>query len=45
MSRQDKDRAIARILLPPDHASAMPPALFRRLSDEARERLIALLRR
>jgi uncharacterized membrane protein len=40
-----RQRAIARVRLPADHPSAMPPALFRQLSDEGRERLIELLQR
>jgi hypothetical protein len=48
LSRVDRDtreRAIARIQLPRDSSAAMPPSQFRQLSDEARERLIELLRR
>ena len=45
MSRKQKELAIARVSLPLDHPSAMPPAQFRHLSDEGRERLIELLRR
>ena len=45
MGREAKDRAIARITLPPDDPAVMPPAGFRRLSREGRDRLVALLRR
>jgi hypothetical protein len=43
MSREEKDRAIARLELPEDSPSHMPPARIRSLTDEARERLIELL--
>jgi hypothetical protein len=45
MSREHKERAIARIQLPLDHGGLMPPARFRRLSDEAKQQLIELLER
>jgi hypothetical protein len=45
MSRQEKDRAIARVSLPLDNPGVMPPALFRHLSNDAREQLIELLKR
>jgi hypothetical protein len=45
MSREQKQKAIARVSLPQDDPSLMPPARFRRLSDEGRERLIELLSR
>ena len=45
MSREEKDRAIARVSLPIDDPSVMPPRLFRRLDDQARKRLIELLER
>ena len=45
LDREMKERAIARIHLPPNNPGAMPPPLVRQLSDEARERLVELLRR
>ncbi|MDD9946714.1 MAG: hypothetical protein OXU20_37050 [Myxococcales bacterium] len=45
MGREEKRRAIARVSLPTDDPAVMPPALFRRLSDEGRTRLIELLER
>jgi hypothetical protein len=45
VTSETRERAIGRIMLPPDDPAAMPPALFRQLSDEGRERLIELLRR
>jgi mono/diheme cytochrome c family protein len=40
-----KERAIARVLLASDEPGAMPPPRMRALTDEARARLIELLRR
>ena len=45
LDAEAKRRAIARIQLPVDDPAVMPPALFRRLSDEGRARLIELLER
>lgn len=45
LSRAEKDRAIARLMLPIDHGGVMPPARFRRLSDEAKAELVKLLER
>lgn len=45
MSREQKDRAIARLNLGLDHPSVMPPARFRHLSEEAKQQLIELLER
>jgi hypothetical protein len=45
ISREQKERAIARLLLPPDHPAAMPPVRIRSLSEEARDRLIDLLQK
>jgi hypothetical protein len=45
MSRQEKDLAIGRLMLPPDDPFAMPPARLRVLSDEARTRAIQALKR
>jgi mono/diheme cytochrome c family protein len=45
LSREQKERAISRIMLPIDHGGVMPPARFRHLSDEAKEQLIELLER
>lgn len=44
MSREEKDIAITRLQLPPDHPAAMPPARLRVLTAEARERAIEALR-
>jgi hypothetical protein len=44
MSRAEKDVAIQRLQLPPEHPQAMPPARLRVLTPDARERAIALLR-
>jgi hypothetical protein len=44
LDRQQRDRAIERLLLPPDDPKAMPPPRLRTLTTEARERLIELLR-
>lgn len=44
MSRAERDLAIARLQLPPEHPLAMPPARLRVLTDDARERAIAVLR-
>jgi hypothetical protein len=45
ISRQEKDLAIQRLMLPPDNPSAMPPARLRSLSAEARARAIEVLQR
>jgi hypothetical protein len=45
LSRAEKDRAIERLLLPDDDPLRMPPARLRTLSDEAKDRLIDLLKR
>jgi hypothetical protein len=45
MSREQKDRAISRVMLPLDHGGVMPPAAFRHLSDEAKAQLVELLER
>jgi mono/diheme cytochrome c family protein len=45
VSREEKDKAIARLRIPTGELHAMPPPQFRRLSDEARNRLIALLKK
>jgi len=45
LSRAEKDVAIARLRLPPDHAAAMPPARLRVLTQEARTRAIEALQR
>lgn len=45
IERAEKDRAIARVSLPPDDPSVMPPALVRQLSEQGRQRLIELLER
>ena len=45
LDREEKDRAIARVLLPPSDPAVMPPASFRALTDEARSRLVDVLRR
>jgi mono/diheme cytochrome c family protein len=45
LSRAEKDAAIARLSLPPNSIHAMPPARLRVLSQEARERAIAALRK
>jgi len=45
LGRKEKDRAIERLLLPADDPRHMPPARLRTLSDEAKQRLIDLLRR
>lgn len=44
MDRAEKDAAIARLMLPPEHPLAMPPARLRVLTREARQRAIELLR-
>lgn len=43
LDRDEKDKAITRLRIPTGEPHAMPPPQFRRLSDEARERLISLL--
>jgi hypothetical protein len=43
LSREEKDRAVDRVRLPETSPLAMPPARFRALSSEARDRLIDLL--
>jgi mono/diheme cytochrome c family protein len=45
MSRQEKDLAIQRLLLPASDPFVMPPARLRVLTSEARERAIETLRR
>jgi len=45
MSREEKDRAIARVQLPLDHSGVMPPALLRHLSDDAKQTLVDFLSR
>jgi hypothetical protein len=45
MSRAAKDAAIARLKLPPSDPRAMPPALLRTLTPEARGRAIEALQR
>jgi mono/diheme cytochrome c family protein len=45
MSRAAKDAAIARLKLPLDDPRAMPPALLRTLTPEARQRAIEALQR
>jgi mono/diheme cytochrome c family protein len=45
LDREEKDKAISRLRIPPGEPHAMPPPQFRRLSDEARSRLISLLRK
>jgi mono/diheme cytochrome c family protein len=44
VSRAEKEVAIARMQLPPEHPLAMPPARLRVLTQEARERALAVLR-
>jgi hypothetical protein len=44
MDRAEKEVAIARLQLPPEHPLAMPPARLRVLTREARERAISALR-
>lgn len=43
LSREQKDRAISRIMLPLDHGGVMPPARFRHLSEDAKRQLVELL--
>lgn len=45
LSREQKDLAIARLMLPANNPHAMPPARLRVLSDEARQRAIEVLKR
>jgi mono/diheme cytochrome c family protein len=45
IGRAEKDKAIARLQLHEGEPHAMPPAPFRRLSDDARATLIAFLKR
>jgi hypothetical protein len=45
LGREEKDKAIARVRIPAGEPHSMPPPQFRRLSDEARERLIDLLKK
>jgi hypothetical protein len=45
IGREEKDKAIARLRIPAGEPHAMPPPQFRRLSDEARSRLIELLQK
>lgn len=44
LGREQRDLAIERVMLPPDDPRVMPPSRLRVLSDEARERLIGVLR-
>lgn len=44
VSRAEKELAIARMQLPPEHPLAMPPARLKVLTQAARERAIAVLR-
>ena len=43
LDAEQKGRALARILLPPESPDLMPPARFRTLTDEARTRLLEFL--
>ncbi len=45
LGRAERNRAIERVLLPEDDPKHMPPARLRTLSEEAKQRLIALLKR
>lgn len=45
VDRATRDRAIARVQLPPDDPQVMPPRMFRRLSEDAKQKLIELLQR
>lgn len=45
MGREEKDRAIERLMLPPSHPLAMPPARLRMLTPEARARAIKALKK
>jgi len=45
LSREEKLRAIARVSLPVDDPSVMPPSLFRHLSEDAKQKVIELLER
>ena len=45
LDREAKDRAIARLMLSPEHPAVMPPAFARQLSEEGRARLLELLSR
>lgn len=45
LDREEKDKAITRLKIPTGEPHAMPPPQFRRLSDEARQRLISLLQK
>jgi hypothetical protein len=45
MSREEKDIAIDRMLLPDNDRLAMPPVLFRTISDEERQAMIAELKK
>jgi hypothetical protein len=44
MSRAEKDLAIDRLQLPDDNRLAMPPVLFRSITDDERQRMIDALR-
>jgi hypothetical protein len=44
LSTAEKDLAIARMQLPPEHPLAMPPACRRVLRSDVRDRAIATLR-
>jgi mono/diheme cytochrome c family protein len=45
LDRAEKDLAVQRLQLPPEHPAAMPPARLRTLSPTARARAIEALRR
>jgi hypothetical protein len=45
ISREEKDEAVRRLMLPPDNPLAMPPARLRALSPQARARAIEALQR
>jgi hypothetical protein len=45
MTRQERDIAISRLQLPPEQRLAMPPALFRTISAEERQRMIDELKK
>lgn len=45
LSAEEKARAVARVSLPVDDPAVMPPAMFRHLRDDAKQKLIELLGR
>lgn len=45
LSQDERDLAAARIMLPPDDPSVMPPVRVRSLSDEAKQNLVDYLRK